>query len=69
MNKKEDTGIIRHAIRPVEMEQTKRKTEKERTSDSKKSLLCRFRAPPIELNENKQGRNYPSLSRVSEHYL
>ena len=38
--------------------ETKRRKKKERTTASHH---CRFRAPPIELNDNKQNRNYHSL--------
>ena len=38
------------------------KRKKERTTAS--HYYCRFRAPPIQLDENKQSRNYHSLWRV-----
>ena len=52
----EDTGI-----RPKSGGEVNKGAKRKKEKDDSKSRYCRFRAPPIELNENKQSRNYHSL--------
>ena len=63
----EHTGIRPAGRKIREQSKRKKEIEKERKHD-KKCRYCRFRANPIELNENKESRNYHSLAGGSGYY-